>query len=209
LAWKTVLDLRATGASVVVIAGNHDPADAFDALRPVFAGSDITVVGRPRRPDDGGGVELTTRTGERAVVGLLPCVSQRGVVKAAELFALDLSDLAAVYATRLTRLIEALAERFRSDAVNLLVAHGTVRGGKHGGGERDAQTVFDYTFPGNAFPASTSYVALGHLHRRQELPAPCPAGYSGSPFGVDFGEENDTKGVLLVEALVGRPAQVR
>jgi exonuclease SbcD len=209
LAWRTVLDLRATGAHVVVIAGNHDPADAFDALRPVFAGSDITVLGRPRRPDDGGVVELTTRGGERAVVGLLPFVSQRGVVKATELFALDLSDLAAVYATRLTRLIEALAERFRPDAVNLLVTHGTVRGGKHGGGERDAQTVFDYTFPGNAFPPSASYVALGHLHRRQELPAPCPAWYSGSPFGVDFGEENDTKGVLLVEALVGRPARVR
>ncbi|MDQ1425021.1 MAG: repair protein SbcD/Mre11, partial [Acidimicrobiaceae bacterium] len=86
LAWRTVLDLRATGADVVVIAGNHDPADAFDALRPVFAGLGITVLGRPRRPDDGGVVEITTREGERAVVGLLPFVSQRGVVKAAELF---------------------------------------------------------------------------------------------------------------------------
>jgi exonuclease SbcD len=209
LAWRTVLDLRATGADVVVIAGNHDPADAFDALRPVFAGVGITVLGRPRRPDDGGVVEIATRDGERGVVGLLPFVSQRGVVKAAELFALDLSDLANVYATRLTRLIEALAAHFRADAVNLLVAHGTVRGGKHGGGERDAQTVFDYTFPANAFPPSASYVALGHLHRRQELPAPCPTWYSGSPFGVDFGEESDTKGVLVVDALVGRPAQVR
>jgi exonuclease SbcD len=204
-----VLDLRATGADVVVIAGNHDPADAFDALRPVFAGLGITVLGRPRRPDDGGVVEITTRDGERGVVGLLPFVSQRGVVKASELFALDLSDLASVYATRLTRLIEALAAHFRADAVNLLVAHGTVRGGKHGGGERDAQTVFDYTFPANAFPPAASYVALGHLHRRQELPAPCPAWYSGSPFGIDFGEESDTKGVLVVDALVGRPAHVR
>jgi exonuclease SbcD len=209
LAWRTVLDLRATGADVVVIAGNHDPADAFDALRPVFAGLGITVLGRPRRVDDGGVIEFTTRRGEHAVVALLPFVSQRGVVKAAELFALDLSELAAVYATRLTRLIEVLTASFRTDAVNLLVAHGTVRGGKHGGGERDAQTVFDYTFPANVFPASASYVALGHLHRRQELPAPCPAWYAGSPFGVDFGEELDTKGVILVDASAGRPAQVR
>lgn len=209
LAWRTVLDLRATGADVVVIAGNHDPADAFDALRPVFAGLGITVLGRPRRADDGGVLELTTRQGEHAVVALLPFVSQRGVVKAAELFALDLSELAAVYATRLTRLIEVLTAHFRTDAVNLLVAHGTVRGGKHGGGERDAQTVFDYTFPANVFPASASYVALGHLHRRQELPAPCPAWYAGSPFGVDFGEELDTKGVVLVDASAGRPVQVR
>jgi exonuclease SbcD len=194
---------------VVVIAGNHDPADAFDALRPLFAGLGITLLGRPRRPDDGGVVEFTTGAGEHAVVALLPFVSQRGVVKAAELFALDLSELAAAYATRLVRLIEALTASFRPDAVNLLVAHGTVRGGTLGGGERDAQTVFDYTFPASAFPASTSYVALGHLHRRQQLPAPCPVWYAGSPFGVDFGEELDTKAVVLVEASAGAPARVR
>ena len=40
--------------------------------------------------------------------------------------------------------------------------------------------------PASAFPAEAHYVALGHLHRRQTLPAPCPVVYSGAPFAVEM-----------------------
>ena len=43
LVWETLLAIRATGAELVVVAGNHDHAAAFDALRPVFAALGITV----------------------------------------------------------------------------------------------------------------------------------------------------------------------
>ncbi len=49
------------------------------------------------------------------------------------------------------------------------------------------------------FPASANYVALGHLHRAQQMPGAAPIWYSGSPIQVDFGEERDTKQVLLVD----------
>lgn len=209
VAWHTLLALRATGAAVVVVAGNHDPADAFDALRPVFAGLGITLLGRPRRPDDGGVVELTTTGGERVRLALLPFVSQRGVVKAADLMAIDAAQLAGEYAARLTAVLAALTGSFDATAVNVVVAHATVRGGVLGGGERDAQTVFDYTVPATAFPPTTTYAALGHLHRTQDLPAACPLWYSGSPIAVDFGEQADPKHVLLVEAGPGLPAKVR
>jgi exonuclease SbcD len=91
----------------------------------------------------------------------------------------------------------------------VVVAHATVRGGVLGGGERDAQTIFEYSVPATVFPSSASYVALGHLHRLQQLPAPAPVWYPGSPIAVDFGEEADTKHVLVVEASPGVPAKVR
>ena len=50
-----------------------------------------------------------------------------------------------------------------------------MRGGTLGGGEREAQTIFDYGVAGRPCSRPTrDYVALGHLHRTQELPAPCP-----------------------------------
>ena len=52
------------------------------------------------------------------------------------------------------------------------------------------------------------YVALGHLHRRQTLPAPCPVVYSGAPFAVDFGEQDNTPVVCLVQATPSTPAKV-
>jgi exonuclease SbcD len=210
LAWETLLALRATGADVAVIAGNHDSADAFDAVRPVFAAAGITVLGRPAAPGAGGVVSVTApRTGEPVRLALLPFVSQRGVVRAADLFGLDAAEATARYADRLARLVARLSEDFGPDAVNVLVAHGTVTGARFGGGEREAQSIFDYHLPADVFPATASYVALGHLHRTQEVPARSPAWYAGAPIAVDFGEAAATPGVLLVDAAPGRPARVR
>ena len=52
--------------------------------------------------------------------------------------------------------------------------------------------------PAAIFPADAHYVALGHLHRRQTLPRPCPVHYSGAPLAVDFGEQENTPVVCLV-----------
>jgi DNA repair protein SbcD/Mre11 len=210
LAWETLLALRAGGAEVAVIAGNHDSPDAFDAVRPVFAAARITVLGRPAAPNAGGVLELqTARTGEATRLALLPFVSQRGVVRAADLFGLDAAEATARYAERVARLVARLSEDFAPDAVNVLVGHGTVTGARFGGGEREAQSIFDYHLPADVFPSTASYVALGHLHRTQEVPARSPAWYAGAPIAVDFGEEAATPGVLVVEAAPGRPAKVR
>jgi exonuclease SbcD len=84
-----------------------------------------------------------------------------------------------------------------------------VRGGKTGGGERDAQTTLeDYWVDASAFPAGASYVALGHLHLAQKLPAGPPVWYCGAPIQVDFGEAGAEKHVLLVDAAPGKPAKV-
>ena len=210
LAWETLLALRAGGAEVAVIAGNHDSPDAFDAVRPVFAAAGITVLGRPAAPAAGGVIEFrTARTGEAARLALLPFVSQRGVVRAGDLFGLDAAEATARYAERLARLVARLSEGFTPDVVNVLAGHGTVTGARFGGGEREAQSIFDYHLPADVFPSTASYVALGHLHRTQELPARSPAWYAGAPIAVDFGEETATPGVLVVDATPGTPAKVR
>lgn len=84
-----------------------------------------------------------------------------------------------------------------------------VRGGTLGGGERDAQTIFEYSVDAAAFPGSAHYIALGHLHRFQQVGGTLPAYYCGAPLQVDFGEGDDEKGVVLVEASPGTPAKVR
>lgn len=207
--WSTLLDLRDTGADVIVIAGNHDNAAHFEALRPLAAAAGITVLGRVRRPDDGGVVELTTAGGERVKVAALPFLSQRYVVRAAQLMSGNAAEHAGTYADRCRLLIDGLCAGFGADTVNIVASHAMVRGGRLGGGERDAQTIEDYYLDPTAFPATAHYVALGHLHRTQELPGAAPIWYSGSPIQVDFGEGGDDKHAVIVEARAGRPAEVR
>ncbi len=206
---QALLALRDTGAQIIAIAGNHDSSATFDAYRPLMGAAGITLVGSVRAADRGGVVSFDARsTGERVNVALLPFLSQRYAVRAAQLIASTPSEMSRDYDDMVREVIASLAEGFTPDAVNVVMAHLTVTGGKLGGGERAAQSIFEYNVPASAFPAEAHYVALGHLHRRQTLAAPCPVVYSGAPFAVDFGEQDNTHVVCLVEATPNTPAKV-
>jgi DNA repair protein SbcD/Mre11 len=203
IVWKALIDLSRV-APVVVVAGNHDNAARIDAVAPLLDMGNVTALGLPRRPDDGGVVELDD-VGAR--VALLPFVSSRGIVKAEQIMGNDPDENAAAYQDRLGRLVASLVEGMDADTVNILVSHLTVYGATMGGGEREAH-IFGYAVPAAVFPGHLSYVALGHLHRQQRVPHAGAVWYSGSPLQLDFGEVDDRKGVLLVDAEPGKPARV-
>ena len=206
---RTLLGLAQAGIEVVAIAGNHDHAATLDAYRPLAGASGITLVGTPRSAGQGGVVEFTARsTGQPVTVALLPFVSQRFAVRAAEIVANTPGENTAAYDRDLRQILTTLTSGFRTDAVNLVMAHLTVLNGAFGGGERMAQSIFEYAVPASVFPVDAHYVALGHLHRRQRMEAACPVHYSGAPLAVDFGEQENTPVVCLVEAAPGTPAQV-
>ncbi|NUR86836.1 MAG: exonuclease SbcCD subunit D [Nonomuraea sp.] len=199
-----LMALHEDGRDVVVLAGNHDNPQLFEVYRPLLGALGVHVVGSFRRTP----VEFDARTGESVRLAVLPFLSHRYVVRAAEVLAGTAIEHNRDYAARIGELVGALTAGFGNDTVNLVATHGTLPGGRFGGGEREAQSIFSYYFEPTAFPATTQYAALGHLHRRQQLPGPCPIWYSGSPIAVDFGEEDNVPGALLVDVQPGRPAVV-
>jgi exonuclease SbcD len=206
---KTLLGLRQTGAEVIAIAGNHDHGPTFEAYRPLMGQAGITVAGGVRSPDKGGVIRFRARTnGEDVQLALLPFLTPRYAVRAAELVTQTPPENVRAYDDQIRRLVDALTSEFSGDTVNLAMSHMTCIGGLFGGGERTAQSIFEYSVPASIFPVSAHYVALGHLHRRQALPAHCPVHYSGSPIAVDFGEQDNTSTVCLVEATPSTPARV-
>ncbi len=168
----------------------------------------ITLVGTPRPPDRGGVVTFRTRAGEDVQVAVLPFLTQRYAVRAAEIVTQTPSENVRAYDEMTRQIVAALTAGFGPGTVNLLMSHLTCIGGLFGGGERTAQSIFEYAVPASIFPVSAHYVALGHLHRRQSLPAHCPVHYSGAPIAVDFGEQDNTSVVCLVEATPSTPARV-
>ena len=205
----TLLRMRRTGAEVIVIAGNHDHGPTFEAYRPLMDVAGITVTGAYRSAERGGVIRFTARSdGAPAQVAVLPFLSQRYAVRAAEIAANSPSENVRAYDEQLRQVIASLTGEFHSDTVNLVMSHLTCVGGKLGGGERSAQSIFEYSVPAAIFPVTAHYVALGHLHRRQSLPAPAPVHYSGAPLAIDFGEQDNTSVVCLVEAAPGIPARV-
>jgi exonuclease SbcD len=205
----TLLELRKTGAEVITMAGNHDHAATFEAYRPLMAAGGIHVLGQVRPANDGGVVSFDARsTGERVNVAVLPFLTTRYAVRAAQLLTDTPAEHAGAYDQQVRDMIQHLKSGFTPGAVNIMMAHLTITNGRLGGGERAAQTIFDYYVPATAFGSEPHYVALGHLHRRQMLDAACPVHYSGSPIAVDFGEEENKSVVLVAEASPSTPAKV-
>src|SRR5271166_2649700 len=210
LVMHSLLALRENGRQVVVIAGNHDNQALLDAVyRPVLGQLGLHVLGTPKRPDAGGLMTLRTRTGEVVNVAALPFLSRRYAVRAAEVLLHETAEHTLDYARRVADIVALLTAGFTPDAVNVVMAHATLLGGRRGGGERDVQTTLDYELPASMFPATAHYVALGHLHRQQEIPGPCPIFYSGSPLAIDFGEEANESVALVVTTAPGIRADAR
>ena len=201
--------LRASAGHVLAIGGNHDNGAALDALRSWAEAAGITLRGTVRDRAADHVVTGVTEGGEAWRVVALPFLSQRFAVRATEMFELTAAEANQTYADHMGRMLGALTAGAGTDTVNIVTAHLTVVGAKVGGGERDAHTIQAYAVPTTVFPASTHYVALGHLHRRQRVMGPCPVHYSGSPIAVDFGEEENTPSVTLVEVALNAAARTR
>jgi exonuclease SbcD len=106
-------------------------------------------------------------------------------------------------------MLEILTAGFRADRVHLVLAHLMVSGGLVGGGERPTHLLDVYGIAPQRLPAAAQYIGLNHLHRPQRVPAAAWCEYSGSPLQLDFGEREQDKRVVLVEAHPGRPPAVR
>jgi exonuclease SbcD len=209
LVTRALSALRRSGAQVVAIGGNHDNGAALDALRPWADAAGIVLRGSWGNPS-----ELlitgTTEAGEKWQLVALPFLSQRYAIRAAEMYELSAAEASQTYADHIARLIAKLSEGFAEPGVvNLITGHLTLFGASTGGGEREAHTVMGYAVPATVFPTTAHYVALGHLHRSQQVIGPCPVRYCGSPLAIDFGEEENVCSVAVVDVSTDRAARVR
>ncbi|MFC6017067.1 exonuclease SbcCD subunit D [Plantactinospora solaniradicis] len=210
LVTRALSALRRTGAQVVAIGGNHDNGPALDALRPWAEAAGVALRGSVRDNPTEHVIDGSTADGEAWRLVALPFLSQRYAVRAVEMYELTAAEAVQTYADHVGRVLGRLTEGFdEPDRVHLVTGHLTVVGARTGGGEREAHTVLNYAVPATVFPTGAHYVALGHLHRAQQVLGPCPIRYSGSPLAVDFGEEENRPSVTIVEVTARTAARVR
>lgn len=196
------------GVPSVLIAGNHDSAARVEAWAQLAELALVTACGMVKPFDQGGCATVTTRSGERAVVAMLPFVGPSQLLSAQELATPD-DDTAGHYARRMQRLVADISRGFRDDAVNLLMAHTHLQGALVGTSERRVHVAEQWAATVDMLPGNAQYVALGHLHRSQAIAAaPVPTWYAGAPMQLDFGEEGEAKSYNIVEAFPGAPARV-
>jgi exonuclease SbcD len=211
LAYETLGEIVRDGAQVVMIAGNHDSPHHLDALASILRMAGIHAIGAvPERAEDAI-VSVPSRDGaETAAFAALPWVPERMALRFETLF-----EGVEGARTEYRQVMEALVPRcyalFSDDTVNVFVGHMLIDGVVIGEGSGERKLHIGHNFAVNAacFPSTASYVALGHVHKRQQIAAASPAFYSGSLLQLDFGEGGQSKYVNLIDARPRQPADVR
>lgn len=201
--------LGAAGVPSVVIAGNHDSAQRVQAWAQLAELASVHAFGTPRPPDRGGVVEIRTKSDELAVVAPVPFATPMHLVTALDLAKGD-AEPASLYRDMLTDLIDLLAARFRPDAVNLLAAHAHLEGAVLAKRTLERHVVLgeQWAVTGQSIPSTAQYVALGHIHQPQQVPARAPTVYAGSVLQLDFGEAGEEKSFVVVDTAPRRPARI-
>ena len=200
--------LGRAGVPSVVIAGNHDHPTRLETwgLLAEFVG--VHARGLPKRRTEGGLIELQARSHGLACIAAVPFAPVGRIVDALSL-ARDETLARQQYADAIQRIFAHLAEGFRSDAVNIVIAHSHLAGAKPGGSERLVTLGDDWAATAQSLPPAAQYIALGHIHRPQRIESAGPhTEYAGSPMQLDFGEVGDEKSFAIVEVSPGRPPRV-
>ena len=195
------------GIDTVLIGGNHDHPKKLAALRALLDPLKIRIRPEPESAASGGIVEID-RNGERARVAVLPWVSERKLVTIADLMAPE-DDWRRIYSEDVACMASVLARGFSPETVNILMAHVYAAGAQTGASERSLHVTIPFALDAARFPSAAQYIALGHIHKPQRVMAsPAHCEYSGSTLQLDFGEQGQTKRVVLIDCKAGAPAHV-
>ena len=200
---RRIARLVAADIPLVVLAGNHDmpgapgratAAEIYDAL-----GTPGVFVARWVRR-----FRIETRSGPLNVVAV-PWLTRSMALVQDTMRALGDADLDTAMRTGVSHAVRELSNELPRDEPSVLLAHASLQGAEFGL-ERSIMLGRDITLGSDDLRASAfDYVALGHIHKHQALGMRPPVVYSGSPERIDFGEESEPKGYVLVDVDQGEP----
>jgi exonuclease SbcD len=188
---------EAPGMQVVLLGGNHDsparlelPRDLLDRDRAHLAGSLARAAGRPAPERTLLG--LRDRQGRTAALcAVVPYLRPGDLPPANE----GETPVRTLY-----RQIGEAADGRRSRLPLIVTGHLHLHGGAVSQlSERRIILGGEEAVPADIFPSSAAYVALGHLHRPQQIAGKCTIRYAGSPFPLSATERDYKHGIVVLD----------
>lgn len=179
--------LRAAGAEVVAIAGNHDSGERVDAFDGLVDAGGVVIRGGYRSAST-----VTVRQfsdGPLAIVAL-PFLEPLMAPIETRAAILDQSESPRLsHEAVLQHAIEHAERDLPEGMRSLAIAHAFVTGAAPSDSERELAVGDSGMVSADLFE-SFDYVALGHLHRPQLVAGSERIRYSGSPLPYSFGERH-------------------
>ncbi|CAI1009162.1 Nuclease sbcCD subunit D [Serratia quinivorans] len=210
---RFVVDLQRTGCQLVVLGGNHDSVATLNESRELLSCLNTTVIANAQSETEQQILVLNQRDGQPgAVLCAIPFLRPRDLLtsRAGESGVQKQQALQEAIADHYQRLYQAACAR--RDALGLALpivatGHLTTVGVTTSDSVRDIYIGTLDAFPAQAFPPA-DYIALGHIHRAQNVAKSEHIRYSGSPIPLSFDELGKAKSVFMVDFSAGALQQV-
>ncbi|HUW67802.1 MAG TPA: exonuclease SbcCD subunit D [Candidatus Nanoarchaeia archaeon] len=196
LYYRFLFDLHQnTDARAVLIAGNHDSAVRLAAPRDFLKMADIHVVGSIRNTDC---VVFMDIGGQTVAFAAVPYLNEGDILEHVS-FEKEV-ERSMRYREALKNIyVECIAAMQGAD-LSILMGHYFIQGSVASDSERLVQIGGIQSVHTEDLPYGVDYIALGHLHRPQQIPGNgCPIVYPGSPLPLSFKEAEYDKKVFLID----------
>ncbi|NBV41073.1 exonuclease subunit SbcD, partial [bacterium] len=193
------LKLYKAGIPTVIVVGNHDNPLSFGKATALDIFANLPVDGfyvfaKPELKI------IPTKNGPVQIIGM-PWPNRHQLSLSGAYHVKNAQDITTQISTALSTKIQNLVQELHPTIPSILVGHLTVSSGVFSGSEKRAVYGHDpVLLPSQLALSPLNYVALGHLHRFQELNpnGSIPIVYSGSIDRIDFGERKEEKGFCHV-----------
>ena len=197
---QLLLRLQQANIPVIIIVGNHDHPLSFGKANALDVFSDLPLTGLHvfSKPESR---TIETKNGPIQIVGI-PWPTKNNLVTHEEHRFKTTQEISIYISEKIGQIITQFAQNLNPNLPSVLAAHLTVSSGVFSGSEKCAIMGNDPIFlPSQLAIKPFDYVALGHLHRYQNVNSNgYPAiVYSGSVERIDFGERKEEKGFCSVE----------
>lgn len=184
------------GIPVVMIVGNHDLPNAAGKANTldIFPTLAVPNVYLSREPEY---LRIDTKVGPLQVV-TLPWMFKSQLFTRDDIVGKTGEEINALFHDKIVKLFRLQLAKVDPQHRAVAVVHATVEGATFGS-ERSVLLGSDIVIPLNLLSnPKLSYVAIGHIHKAQSVLGHDTIRYSGSLERIDFGEEKEEKGFLLV-----------
>lgn len=201
--YQVLSRLITTNVQVIITGGNHDSVAMLNAPRNILSNLNITVVGgahmeKPEKEI----IEIMGKNGKLdCVVLAVPYLRDRDIRKSIEGESYtDRTDaIRKGIAAHFRQLIEICSERYSKEIPIIGMGHLYMQDSDVSESEREIQVGNQAGLDVAMIPSRINYMALGHIHKPQEIAGRKTVRYSGSPIPLSFSEKKDKKQMVLLK----------
>lgn len=200
LYYQTLMKLKKFNLKIILTGGNHDSPNVLDAPKELLNQLDIHVVGSIPENVEDCLIPILKNNEVEIIVAAIPYLRSQDLKKQYK---------AEDYDSKIEAIQHSIAYHFQEtakiaktkfpDKPLLGMGHLFAVGADLSDSERDIQIGNLAGLEAKHFGNLYDYIALGHIHKPQQLNAKTPIFYSGSPIPLSFSERKNDKRILIID----------